>query len=97
MVAVCVYLNMFSSQQEGLASVIVNAVMFVIVGLIFINCELHSFRPINSIIVDLKKVAGKIRIDAMNSHQFLWMRYDENDKGLFEDATPTISAISRTI
>ncbi|MBQ7563082.1 MAG: MotA/TolQ/ExbB proton channel family protein [Lachnospiraceae bacterium] len=85
MVGVCVYLNLFSSQKEGLTSIIVNGVMFVIVGLIFLNCELRSFRPINSMIVDLKKVNTKIRADAMNSHQFLWMKYDESEKGLFED------------
>ncbi|HAV00162.1 MAG: MotA/TolQ/ExbB proton channel family protein [Lachnospiraceae bacterium] len=85
MIGVCVYLNVFSSQKEGTASIIVNAVMFAIVGIIFLSCEINSFKPVNSMIVDLKKVAGKIRIDAMNSHQFLWMRYDENEKGLFED------------
>ena len=33
MVGVCVYLNLFSSQKEGMTSIIVNGVMFVIVGL----------------------------------------------------------------
>ncbi|MCR5790322.1 MAG: MotA/TolQ/ExbB proton channel family protein [Lachnospiraceae bacterium] len=87
MVAVCVYLNVFSSQKEGLASIIVNGIMFAIVGVVFLACEFGCFRPVNSMIVDLKKVAGKIRVDAMNSHQFLWMKYDENDKGLFTDQT----------
>ena len=67
MIGVCVYLNVFSSQKEGTASIIVNAVMFAIVGIIFLSCEINSFKPVNSMIVDLKKVAGKIRIDAMNS------------------------------
>ncbi len=85
LVGVCVYLNVFSSQKEGMAGIIVNGIMFIIVGIIFLSCEINSFRPINGMIVDLKKVAAKIRIDAMNSHQFLWMRYDDNEKGLFED------------
>ena len=52
MIGVCVYLNVFSSQKEGTASIIVNAVMFAIVGIIFLSCEINSFKPVNSMILN---------------------------------------------
>ncbi len=80
MILVCVYLNVFTSQKEGVANIAVNVVMFAIVGVIFLSCEIGSFMPLNDLIADLKKVTEKIRKDAMNSHQFLWEKYSDREK-----------------
>ena len=64
MILVCVYLNVFTSQKEGVANIAVNVVMFAIVGIIFLSCEIGSFMPLNDLIADLKKVTEKIRKDA---------------------------------
>ena len=80
MILVCVYLNVFTSQKEGVANIAVNVVMFAIVGIIFLSCEIGSFMPLNDLIADLKKVTEKIRKDAMNSHQFLWEKYSDREK-----------------
>ncbi|MBO5504351.1 MAG: MotA/TolQ/ExbB proton channel family protein [Lachnospiraceae bacterium] len=80
MILVCVYLNVFTAQKEGIANIAVNVVMFLIVGAIFLSCEIGSFLPLNDLIADLKKVTEKIRKDAMNSHQFLWEKYSEREK-----------------
>ena len=37
MIALFLYLNIFSSHAEGLENIIINGVMFVIVGIIFLN------------------------------------------------------------
>lgn len=85
MILLCVFLNLFSGQKEGLANIIVNAVMFVIVGIVFLNCEINSFMPMNRIIADLKRATAKIKSDALNSHQFLWEPYKASQIELFED------------
>ena len=85
MVALCVALNFTTGQREGLANIIVNGVMFLIVGLIFLNCEINSFFPMNRIIADLHRATEKIRGDALNSHQFLWEPYKQSSVELFED------------
>ena len=85
MVALCVALNFTTGQREGMANIIVNGVMFLIVGLIFLNCEINSFFPMNRIIADLHRATEKIRGDALNSHQFLWEPYKQSGVELFED------------
>ncbi len=85
MVGVCVYLNMFSGQAEGRANLIVNAVMFVLVGLIFIRCEVGSFIPVEQMTEELNRVTAKIRRDAMNTHRFLWEQYKEDKEELFKN------------
>ena len=85
MVLLCVGLNLTTGQQEGLANIIVNGVMFLIVGLIFLNCEINSFFPMNRIIADLHRATEKIRGDALNSHQFLWEPYKQSGVELFEE------------
>ncbi len=86
MVAVCVYLNIFSFQREGLANLIVNIVMFLIVGYIFLSCERQCFTPSSRMIKDLERVTEKIRQDAMHSHRFLWEQYREEKEELFTEA-----------
>lgn len=85
MILVCVYLNLFSGQAEGPANIAVNAVMFVIVGIVFLNCERHCFAPVNSMTADLERLTAKIRKDAMNSHAFLWEPYKAGKEDLFRD------------
>ncbi|OON86301.1 hypothetical protein BXO88_08475 [Oribacterium sp. C9] len=85
MVGLCVYLNVFSGQGEGVSNIAVNGAMFVIVAIILISCDRNSFGPVNEIIADFTRVTAKIRDDAMNSHAFLYDRYKENQEMLFED------------
>ena len=85
MIALCVGLNLTTGQKEGTANIIVNVVMFVIVGLIFLSCERNAFMPINEIIEDLEEASEKIRNDAMNSHQFLWEPYNRSKVELFQE------------
>jgi len=85
MVGLCVGLNLTTGQKEGMANLIVNAVMFLIVGLIFLSCERNCFLPMNRIIEDLEEASEKIRNDAMNSHQFLWEPYNNSKVELFQE------------
>lgn len=85
MAGVFAYLNLFTDQKEDLASIVVNIVMFVIVAVIFINCEKSSFSPTNNVITDLRRVTEIIRNDAMGSHEFLWKKYKDSKEELFEN------------
>ena len=84
MIVVCLYLNLFTGQTESIGNIVVNVVMFVIVGLIFINCDVGSFSPTNKIIDDLNHATEKIKTDAMNSHQYLYKEYRSNKTELFK-------------
>ena len=84
-VLLCVILNVFGSQQEGLANIIVNGLMFIIVAVIFLASDLGSFAPQNSINADLSRLTKKIREDALNSHDYLWNTYQPAGEGIFED------------
>lgn len=84
MLAVCVYLNLFSKGQAGgLSNLIVNLIMFVIVAVILLDCYIGSFRPIAGIIRDLRRVNAKMEDDAKHTHHFLWDRYKEDKDDLF--------------
>jgi len=85
MICLCIALNLFGAQKEGFANIIVNAVLFLIVGIIFITCDAGSFMPMNSIIADLEEATEKIRSDAMNSHSYLWEPYNAGKVELFKD------------
>ncbi|MCR5507694.1 MAG: MotA/TolQ/ExbB proton channel family protein [Lachnospiraceae bacterium] len=85
LLAVCIYLNLFSAGQAGgLANLIVNIVMFVIVALILFDCYFGSFLPTAGVIKDLRRVNAKIEDDAKHTHDFLWERYKEDNDGLFK-------------
>lgn len=85
MVALCVYLNFTPGHQESIATIVVNAVMFVIVGIIFINADIRSFAPMNAIIADIEEAREKIRKDAMNTHSYLWEPYQSGNVKLFKN------------
>lgn len=86
MLMVCVYLNLFTiGQAGGITNIIVNAVMFVIVGIILLSCYLGCFRPIAGIMNDLNRVTFKIEEDAKHTHRFLWEKYREDKEELFRD------------
>lgn len=87
MAGLCVYLNLFSRQRDGLANLIVNVVMFVIVGIIFLKCEFNSFRPTDRMIRDLDKATDQIRTDAANAKSYLWEQYRKDHTELFAEAT----------
>lgn len=84
MAGICVYLNFFSGQGESIGNIAVNAAMFFIVAIILISSDLNCFIPMNNIIMDLRRVTAKIRNDAMNSHDFLYDAYKDNQVALFE-------------
>ncbi len=84
MVALCVYLNMTPDHRESITTIAVNAVMFVIVAVIFLCADIGCFAPMNAIIKDLKNATEKIRSDAMNSHSYLWKPYQTSNVKLFK-------------
>ncbi len=84
MVALCLYLNFTPGHKESVTTIIVNAVMFVIVAIVFLVADLGSFAPMNAIIKDLKKATEKIRSDAMNAHSYLWEPYQTSNIKLFK-------------
>lgn len=85
MVALCIVLNVSGTQKEGLANLIVNIGMFVIVAVIFLCCMLGSFRPMGDITEDLDQVTEKIRTDALNTHEYLWKPYSAVNADLFRN------------
>jgi len=85
MAGLCVYLNFTPGHQESLASMIVNAVLFVIVAGIFIWADTKCFRPMNGIIRDLTKATKKIKSDALGTHSYLWEPYNNGKVELFSN------------
>lgn len=85
MAALCVYLAAFAEQRESTADIAVNVCMFIIVGIIWANCALRCFRPVNSMIDDLDRCTEKFRKDAAASKTFLWSRYGKDPNGIFTD------------
>ncbi len=85
MVTLCVYLNITPDHRESITTITVNAVMFVIVAVIFLAADMGCFAPMNAIIKDLKNATEKIRSDAMNSHSYLWKPYQSSNVKLFKN------------
>lgn len=86
MVLLCVVLNLTGDQNEGLANIIVNGCMFIVVAIMFATSEFGSFGPMNEISADLDRVTKKIRNDALNSHDYLWEPYSNSNEELFENS-----------
>ena len=82
-----VALNFAPGQQEGLANLVVNALMFIIVGIIFLCTGFGCFKPMNSMMDELTYATEKIRTDALNTHSYLWKPYRTNNVELFENNT----------
>lgn len=87
MVLLCIFLNYSTSYQGSLANIVVNVVMFVIVGIIFLSADTKCFGPMNNIIHDLNLATKKIKEDALNTHSFLWTPYQTNNVELFKTKT----------
>lgn len=85
MIGLCVILNLTAGQGEGLANLIVNGCMFIVVAVMFASSEFGSFAPMNEINADLTRVTKKIRSDALNSHDYLWEPYSSSNEELFEN------------
>ncbi|MDO4961407.1 MAG: MotA/TolQ/ExbB proton channel family protein [Eubacteriales bacterium] len=85
MLALCVALNLTSGQRETISNIAVNAVMFIIVAIIFFTCWKNSFRPMGEIIDDLDAATERIRSDARDSHEYLWAPYINNKVELFKN------------
>lgn len=85
MALLCAYLNFTPGHKESLASIIVNIIMFIIVGIIFLTVNSKCFAPMNSIIEDLDYATDKIKSDALNTHSYLWEPYNNDNVELFMD------------
>ena len=85
MIVVCVLLNLSPGQRESVSNIIVNAAMFVIVGVIFLNCDINCFAPLDAMIDDLNAASQRIRRDALNARDYLWKQYEQNKAELFEN------------
>lgn len=83
MTGLCIVLNLTGAQRGSLSNVIVNAVMFVLVGVIFLNCDLNSFVPMNQVMSDLENAAARIKADALNSRTYLRDVYRDGNVQLF--------------
>ena len=89
MLAVCIYLNLFSKGQAGgVANLIVNLAMFAIVAVILLDCYIASFRPVAGIIKELSRVNIRMEDDAKHTHHFLWEKYRDDKEELFR--TPVL-------
>lgn len=86
--AVCIYLNLFSKGQTGdITNIIVNVLMFIIVGIILLFSVTGSLRPTSRLAGDLREVTDKIENDAKHSHRYLWEKYRDEKEELFLDRT----------
>ncbi len=89
MVLLCVYLNK-TALDNGIGittALIINAVLFLIVAIVFLAADFGCFAPMNAVIKDLKNATEKIRSDAMNSHAYLWEPYQTSNVKLFRNET----------
>ena len=91
MLALCVILNYdlikaaLSGEDVNYTTLIVNALLFIIVAVVFIVVDIGSFAPMNAIIKELKAATAKIRSDAMNAHSYLWEPYQTSNIKLFKN------------
>ena len=85
MAVFCLALNLYSGQAGDTVNLAISVIMFVIVGLIFLKCELGSFRPVNRIVRNLRQVTEKIRSDARRSGELLYGRYLNGEEELFSE------------
>ena len=65
MSALCAVLNLTGRQRVSVSNIAINAVMFLIVGIVFLNCWKNCFRPMSEIIEDLDEAAVKIRRETL--------------------------------
>ena len=90
MIMLCIYLNLdmirtfMSGGDINITTLVVNAILFVIVAIVFLMADFGSFMPMNAIISDLKNATAKIRSDAMNSRSYLWEPYQSSNVRLFK-------------
>ncbi len=89
MIALCLYLNKIGPGKgwEITSTIVINAVLFVIVAVVFLASDLGCFVPMNSIIKELKAASEKIKSDAMNAHSYLWEPYQTSNVKLFKNET----------
>lgn len=90
MAALCLYLNWKyikpeSGEEPNYMTLMINAVLFLIVAIVFIAAEFGAFGPMNAIIKDLRTATDKIRSDALNAHSYLWEPYQSNNVKLFRN------------
>ncbi|MCR5830520.1 MAG: MotA/TolQ/ExbB proton channel family protein [Lachnospiraceae bacterium] len=91
MILLCIYLNKdlirawFAGEDINITTIVVNAILFVIVAIVFLMADFGSFAPMNAIIKDLNSATEKIRSDAMNSRSYLWEPYQSSNVKLFKN------------
>ncbi len=76
MVMLCLYLNYWT--MTDMANILVNAGLFLIVGLIFVHAFM-CFRDVNKIMQGLYSVSRQIKEDFDREQEFLWNRYREQE------------------
>ncbi len=85
MVAVFLCLTFLGSSAPSISNVIVNAAMFIIVGLIFMFSIQNSLAPAANATVELERAKDKIEKDALSSQGYLFRHYEEHREVLFSD------------
>lgn len=87
MIALCLYLNKIGpGKSQGItATIVINAVLFIIVAIVFLAADIGCFGPMNGIIKELRAASSKIRSDAMNAHSYLWEPYQTSNVKLFRN------------
>ena len=89
MLILCIFLNS-SGAQEDEYSLIINIVMFAIVGMVFGWAVIKPFRSIKELSKELKEAAVKIRNDHESEIGYLWDKYkDDDESGLFKQGIIT--------
>ncbi|MCR4745260.1 MAG: MotA/TolQ/ExbB proton channel family protein [Lachnospiraceae bacterium] len=89
MVGVFLCLTFLGSSTPSISNVIVNAAMFIIVGLIFLYSVQNSLTPTAAATVDLGRAKDKIEKDAVASQGYLFRHYEEQREVLFSDKNLT--------
>ncbi|MBQ7943912.1 MAG: MotA/TolQ/ExbB proton channel family protein [Lachnospiraceae bacterium] len=74
MVMLCLYLNYWTATD--IANILVNAGMFLIVGIIFVHAFM-CFRDVNKIMQSLDRVSKQIKEDFDREQDLLWESYKE--------------------
>lgn len=78
MILICLFLNCTSENQVQMSDILVNAGLFVIVGIIF-GHALKCFKAVNKIVKNLNSVSKQIKDDFEQRGVFLWNAYKDKD------------------
>ena len=80
MLALAVYLNVFTGSGLDIANIIINIGMFLIVGGIILYSTTHCFMPANRMMASLHLAARNFQTDFKRKGDYLWDDYKDNPK-----------------